>query len=376
MKRIEFDAIVIGAGIFGCYAAKILSKEGSVAIIEINSSSFSRASSVNQTRIHSGCHYLRAPRTALNSQKHLIRFLAEHSSAVNRDFTHRYGIARDGSLTSSDGFERFCDWLQIPVRKILDDKIVDQARIESVYEIQEYSYDPFELKRKYQNELSELHVPFYFSTAIESVYIEKGRWIFSTVNNIGETIEFSCRKIINAAFSNINSVNIKFGLPVMAMKHEYSELVLIYAPGLLNMAYTLMDGPFLSITPYGKTGLHVLSSVIYTHHFGSSDPSKGFSCQDKNLRCTQSSFEICSSCFAKPLSNYQFMINQLSSFFLNIGPIFFHGTTETIKSTWAIDDYRDERETLIRKLSSAPDFYVVMSGKVSNIYELEGRIEK
>ena len=70
------------------------------------------------------------------------------------------------------------------------------------------------------------------------------------------------------------------------------------------------------------------------------------------------------------------MINQLNTYFPNVGPIFFHGTKETIKSTWAIDDYRDERETLIRKLSSAPDFYVVMSGKVSNIYELEGRIGK
>jgi hypothetical protein len=232
------------------------------------------------------------------------------------------------------------------------------------------------LKRIYQDELSELHVPCYFTTVIESAHIEEGRWILSTVNEIGETSEFSCRKVINASYSNINSINIKFGLPAIDMKHEYAEMALIYAPGLSNMAYTLMDGPFFSITPYGKTGLHVLSSVIYTHHFGSSDPSKGFSCQAKNVCCTQSSFETCSSCFAKPSSNYQFMINQLRSYLPNIGPIFPHGTTETIKSTWAIDDYRDERETLIRELSSSPEFYVVMSGKVSNIYELEGRIGK
>ena len=34
-------------------------------------------------------------------------------------------------------------------------------------------------------------------------------------------------------------------------------------------------------------------------------------------------------------------------------------------------DYRDERQTSIRKLASGPDFYTVMSGKVSSIYEME-----
>jgi len=55
----------------------------------------------------------------------------------------------------------------------------------------------------------------------------------------------------------------------------------------------------------------------------------------------------------------------------NIGHVFVHGQLETVKSTWAMEDYRDERKTSILKLASGPDFYTVMSGKASSIYEME-----
>lgn len=72
------------------------------------------------------------------------------------------------------------------------------------------------------------------------------------------------------------------------------------------------------------------------------------------------------------MSAKQFMLNQAQSYIPNLGSVYVHGKLETVKSTWAVDDYRDERQTMVRKLATSPNFYSVMSGKVSAIYEMEG----
>ena len=58
----EIDRVVFGAGIFGLYAAIILGRRGlRVAIVDLEARPLSRASLVNQARIHMGYHtrYLR-----------------------------------------------------------------------------------------------------------------------------------------------------------------------------------------------------------------------------------------------------------------------------------------------------------------------------
>jgi hypothetical protein len=176
---------------------------------------------------------------------------------------------------------------------------------------------------------------------------------------------------VNATYSNTNSILEIFHLPTIELKHEYSEMLLLYVPSLQNAAITIMDGPFLSITPYGKSGLHVLSSVIYTHHASTRSGGRSLPCQPGNTNCNVDSFALCQKCAVKPHSARAYLANQLENFLPNLGPIYQHGSIETIKSTWATDDYRDERQTSVRQLSSSPNFFTVLSGKVSNIYEVE-----
>ena len=64
----KYDYIIIGAGIYGLYSADILSKKYSnskILIIEKDKESFSRASYVNQARLHNGYHYPRSLHTAI-----------------------------------------------------------------------------------------------------------------------------------------------------------------------------------------------------------------------------------------------------------------------------------------------------------------------
>ena len=45
-----------------------------------------------------------------------------------------------------------------------------------------------------------------------------------------------------------------------------------------------MDGPFFSVMPFGKTGMHSLTSVTFTPHLTSYDLLPTFKCQEKNWR--------------------------------------------------------------------------------------------
>lgn len=371
MANSYVDYLVIGGGIFGSYAAKFLAPNSSVALIEKESSLLSRASKNNQTRLHSGCHYLRAPRTAADAQMHHNRFLVDHEFAINKTFRHFYGIARHGSLTDAYGFERFCNWLNIAAERQANFDLLDSIRVSDTFLVDEYSFDPFLLSQWYSKELINSNVKTHFGSEVVSARRVGESWLVEVKDARNDLFQLETKCVINATYSNLNSISKLFGLPETRMKHEYSELLLLYVPSLQDIAVTIMDGPFLSITPYGLTGLHVLSSVIYTHHSSTENSGRKLPCQLINGVCDVDNFDMCQLCRDKPRSARQFMLNQLRTFMPTVGEIFVHGQIETVKSTWAGEDYRDERQTSIRKLESGPDFYTVMSGKVSNIYELE-----
>lgn len=371
MTKISVDYLIIGGGIFGSYAAKHLASNASIALIERETSLLTGASKWNQTRLHVGFHYLRAPRTASVANLYHDRFLKDHEFAINKTFRHFYGIARQGSLTDTQGFERFCEWFGLDAKKQEKSDLLDLNRVSGTYLVDEFSFDPFLLSKYYHDQLRNLNVSLHFESEIVSAKKNGKSWLIEVKDAKNELTLIEARCVINATYSNLNSVSKLFHLPESRMKHEYSELILVYVPTLKNIAITVMDGPFFSITPYGLTDLHVLSSVIYTHHASTGNSAKKMPCQIANGVCEVDRFNLCQSCLDKPRTAQKFMLNQLRTFMPNIGHIFVHGQIETVKSTWAMEDYRDERQTSILKLASGPDFYTVMSGKVSSIYEME-----
>ena len=56
-----WDKIIIGAGLYGLYAAKICGERGErVLVLEWEKSPFQRATYINQARVHMGYHYPRS----------------------------------------------------------------------------------------------------------------------------------------------------------------------------------------------------------------------------------------------------------------------------------------------------------------------------
>jgi len=75
MAKTATQNLIIGGGIFGCYAALYLANQGEeVVVFEKEAKLFKKASLVNQARLHSGYHYPRSVATAQMSDAHKNRF--------------------------------------------------------------------------------------------------------------------------------------------------------------------------------------------------------------------------------------------------------------------------------------------------------------
>ena len=71
----RYDKIIIGAGIYGLYSAIKCGKAGQrVLVIEVDSAPFTRATYINQARVHMGYHYPRSLSTAVKSARYYRRF--------------------------------------------------------------------------------------------------------------------------------------------------------------------------------------------------------------------------------------------------------------------------------------------------------------
>jgi len=132
-----------------------------------------------------------------------------------------------------------------------------------------------------------------------------------------------------------------------------------------------MDGHFVSIMPYGLSGLHSLSSVTYTHHKVSYEDEPEFDCQGKDNTCRSDLISICNTCKARPRSNKNKMIGQVYHYLQDEVDLKYFYSMYTIKSKLQSSFIDDGRPTVISKMNSKPDFFCLFAGKINSIYEIE-----
>lgn len=377
MNTQQFDFVVIGGGIFGCYAALYLAGKGAkVALLEKESRLFRKASLVNQARLHSGYHYPRSLATAALSDEHKERFTAEHRRFVHFSFEKYYAIDRFGSFTDPLQFERFCTRLNIPFKRVEEHKLFNFNRLEALYLTEEYSFDPVLLSGYYREKVeNEPGIQVMKNVRLQSATVDGERWLIEfgqTTTPPGAAQLITTPTVINATYAASNAINQLFDAGNLALTHELSEIAFVTSREFGDRGLTVMDGPFGSIMPYGCSGLLSLSSVAYTHHKISYEDMPKFDCQiPEDPSCRPQAPGICTDCPRRPESNAAKMLAQMRQYFsdsVNFEHLFSYYTIKSKLKSSYIDDGRPTEISLLRQ---SPRFYCLFSGKINSIYEVE-----
>ena len=374
IQSLSPDFTVIGGGIFGCYAAIYLAKNGaSVLLIEKEKELFRKASVVNQARLHGGYHYPRSVATAIMSDENKARFTAEHKDFINFSYQKYYAIDRFGSMTDNRQFERFCEYIDLKCEPVKEHSLFNFQRLEGLYQTTEYTFDPYLIAAYYKQLISDnKNIQVLLHSEIKSAHQSNDNWNISTelIDN-QHTIKVKTPAVINATYAGSNGINQIFQQTEIELQHEIAEMAFVTSPTLKDIGLTVMDGQFGSLMPYGKSGLHSLSSVAYTHHKVSQKAKPNFDCQKINTNCRPDFLSDCNTCIAQPKSAFQKMSAQMRHYFSDKVEWQYYFSKYTIKSKLRANHIDDGRPTEISKTSSKPDFYCIFAGKINSIYEIE-----
>ena len=138
----QYDRIIIGAGLYGLYAALFCCKRGQhVLVLECDRQPFLRATYINQARVHQGYHYPRSLSTAIKSAGYFERFNRDYGFCINREFEQIYATSSQYSWSSAEQFDKFCRAAGIPCEELPVGKYFKEGMCDGVFRTREYTYD-------------------------------------------------------------------------------------------------------------------------------------------------------------------------------------------------------------------------------------------
>lgn len=368
----EYDYVILGGGLYGLYTATILAeKKYKIAILETDSDIFSRATFVNQARIHNGYHYPRSISTAIKSSNYFDKFSKDFSFAINNKFKKIYSLAKSYSFTSGEQFAKFCKNANIPCKEVHLPKFINNDTIEASFETEEYSFDAQKIKEYFWEKIkNNKNIKILLSTYPIKVETKNKKYFITT--NSKEIIKTG--NVINTTYASTNQISQLFNLEKFKIKYEICEIIICdVAKEIKNIGFTIMDGPFCSLMPFGLTGKHSLTSVTFTPHKTSYTELPIFDCQKENKTCTKLHLENCNLCPNRPKTAWNYM-SQITKKYLKNTNIKYIDSYFAIKPILKTSEVDDSRPTVIKKLSNNPSFTTVLSGKINTIYDLNKEI--
>ena len=252
---------VIGAGIFGCLIAMELARRGcSVNLYERNSEIMVGASLNNQNRLHLGYHYPRDDNTARQCIKGFEKFKLAFSNCVLGDFQNNYYISSRDSKVSMLEYEQFCRRVGLPISPVSENFDIKVQNIIGGLSTDEVVYDSRLLAQEVKELLSQSDVSMFCEHDITSVSKDDSNKFNLNSGNV-KVGQFD--KVINCTYANYNKFNKDLGLEDQLLQYEYT-LVPIIKWLDVPVGITIMDGPFMTVLPFGLSGNSLLYHVEHT----------------------------------------------------------------------------------------------------------------
>ncbi len=367
-----YDRIIIGAGLYGLYSAWICGKHGlKTLVIEKESEPFMRATYINQARVHMGYHYPRSLSTAKKSANYFERFCEDFDFCILDSFDQVYATSANFSWTSASQFEKFCKDANIVCEPLNSNKYFKTGMCDGTFLTQEYTYDAMMLKNFFLDELRKLpSVEIQCGIEIIDIVEEKNSYYISLSNNQKVSSDF----VLNVTYASVNQLLKKLNYDTFGIKYELCEIILCNVNDKLkNVGLTVMDGPFFSIMPFGKTGLHSLTSVSFTPHMTSYSDVPVFNCQ-KNIDASYCSPEClgnCNNCANKPESAWGYMSSLARKYVNEQYKFEYYKSLYSMKPILKSSEVDDSRPTVIKVSNTEPKFISVLSGKINTVYDLD-----
>ncbi len=379
----KFDKIIIGAGLYGLYAAKYCSDRGEkVLVLEYDKAPFKRATYINQARVHMGYHYPRSLTTAMKSAGYFRRFVEDFSFCIHDQFEQVYATAGNFSWTDAKQFMSFCRAAGIRCEETAVSKYFNPGMCDGAFLTEEYTYDARILLDYYEQQLNDRkNVTFVYDARTEKIV--RTADVFEVWMEGGGD-RYSAPYVLNASYASVNQVIDKLeGVEkdFFQIKYELCEIILCEPSDMIRgIGITVMDGPFFSIMPFGKTGLHSLTSVTFTPHVTSYEVRPSFGCQkgpDRHgkEKCTPENLGNCSDCPHKPDSAWPYMSHLAAQYLKEEYGYTYQKSLFSVKPILKSSEVDDSRPTAVKVLNRKPFFVSVLSGKINTVYDLDDYLE-
>lgn len=368
----QFDKVIIGAGLYGLYSALFCCERGQkVVVLECDSAPFKRATFINQARVHQGYHYPRSISTAMKSAGYFERFNRDYNFCINREFDQIYATSSMYSWSDGKQFRDFCRAANIPCEELYPGNYFKSGMCDGVFRTREYTYDAMILRDYLLEKLAAYKNSVRIEYGVRIASIEKTD--DSYIIHVEEKGSYESGYVLNATYAGTNQILNMVGFDKFGIKYELCEIILCEVnEKLKDIGFTVMDGPFFSIMPFGKTGYHSLTSVTFTPHTTSYNEVPTFSCQEKSEGfCSKFRLGNCNDCPAKPETAFPYMSSLARKYMLDDYKFTYKNSLYSMKPILMSSEIDDSRPTVIRKYSTNPTFVGVLSGKINTVYDLD-----
>ncbi|MDD7515257.1 FAD-dependent oxidoreductase [Ruminococcus flavefaciens] len=368
----HYDKIIIGAGFYGLYSALFCCRRGErILVLEADEKPFMRATHINQARVHNGYHYPRSLSTAMRSASYFEKFNNDFGFCVNREFEQIYATSSLFSWTDAEQFIKFCRSLGIPCNEIHPNSIFKENICDGAFRTVEYSYDAIMLRDHLLELLNGFDNAVTIKCSSAVVRVERSCDSYHVITSDGYVAEAPF--LLNSSYASVNQIINLAGEEEFRIKYELCELILCdVSPQFKNTGVTVMDGPFFSIMPFGKTECHSLTSVTFTPHSTCYEPLPGFSCQaESGGKCSPSQLYNCNCCNAAPKSAYPYMSRLARKYLRDDYSFEYRNSIYSMKPILMASEIDDSRPTVIKIHSQSPTFVSVLSGKINTVYDLD-----
>lgn len=368
----NYDKVIIGGGLYGLYAALLCGRNGQhVVVLEYEDASFRRATYINQARVHMGYHYPRSLSTAAKSAHYFEKFCRDYADCILTEFDQVYATSRDFSWTNAQQFKKFCKETNIRCDEISPDKYFQEGKCDGAFLTREYTYDAMLLRDKLLSQTEAYpNIELVYHARITRIEREQDAYVITTKDGARYGTGF----VLNAAYASVNQICALGGFEPFQIKYELCEIILCKVDGgLKNLGLTVMDGPFFSIMPFGKTGYHSLTSVTFTPHITSYDEVPTFSCQQRCEPdyCCPGQLGNCNDCAARPQTAWAYMSSLARKYMREELSFTYEKSLFSMKPILKSSEIDDSRPTVIREHSRHPVFISVLSGKINTVYDLD-----